>query len=60
MSALSGGGLKRFAKSVGDTMFQLTTKMSESDQVRVCCLKCLISLLQYYKVIKKHSKMLKK
>lgn len=32
-AALSGGGLKRFVKSVGDTMFQLTTKMSESDQV---------------------------
>lgn len=31
-AALSGGGLKRFVKSVGDTMFQLTTKMSESDQ----------------------------
>lgn len=32
-AALSGGGLKRLVKSVGDTMFQLTTKMSESDQV---------------------------
>ena len=32
-AAFSGGGLKRFVKSVGDTMFHLTTKMSESDQV---------------------------
>ncbi|KAM7426884.1 sorting nexin-2 [Porites harrisoni] len=31
-AAFSGGGLKRFVKSVGDTMFHLTTKMSESDQ----------------------------
>ncbi|XP_031561545.1 sorting nexin-2-like [Actinia tenebrosa] len=31
-AALSGGGIKRFVKSVGDTMFNLTTKMSESDQ----------------------------
>ena len=32
-SALSGGGLKRLVKNVGDTMFHLTTKMSESDAV---------------------------
>ena len=32
-AALSGGGLKRLVKSMGDTMFQLTTKMPESDQV---------------------------
>lgn len=32
-AALSGGGVKRFVKSLGDTMFSLTTKMSESDQV---------------------------
>ncbi|EDO32102.1 predicted protein, partial [Nematostella vectensis] len=31
-AALSGGGLKRLVKSMGDTMFSLTTKMSESDQ----------------------------
>ncbi|KAK2555411.1 Sorting nexin-2 [Acropora cervicornis] len=31
-AALSGGGLKRLVKSMGDTMFQLTTKMPESDQ----------------------------
>ncbi|XP_068722767.1 sorting nexin-2-like [Montipora capricornis] len=30
-AAFSGGGLKRLVKSMGDTMFQLTTKMSESD-----------------------------
>ena len=32
-AALSGGGLKRLVKSVGDTVFSLTTKMPESDQV---------------------------
>ena len=32
-AALSGGGLKRLVKSVGDTMFNLTAKMTESDQV---------------------------
>ncbi|KAK3731460.1 hypothetical protein QZH41_013655 [Actinostola sp. cb2023] len=31
-SALSGGGIKRLVKSMGDTMFSLTTKMPESDQ----------------------------
>ena len=32
-AALSGGGLKRLVKNVGDTMFTLTTKIEESDQV---------------------------
>ncbi|XP_028399234.1 sorting nexin-2-like [Dendronephthya gigantea] len=31
-AALSGGGFKRLVKNVGDTMFNLTTKIEESDQ----------------------------
>ena len=32
-AALSGGGLKRLVKNMGDTMFTLTTKVDEADQV---------------------------
>lgn len=58
-AALSGGGLKRFVKSVGDTMFQLTTKMSESDQVMLMKVisRMALHLLSLINVVEKNTSM---